>query len=240
MRKLVITPTYNECDNIAKLIEAVMAVPGDFEMLVVDDNSPDGTADIVAQYADANPKVHIMRRTGKRGFGPSYVDGFRYAVSNGYDAVFTMDADFSHDPASLPDLADALETHDFAIGSRYCGGKVSVVNWPIHRLIMSICAGAYVRIITGVDVRDPTSGFRGMRAKVLETIDIDTIKSNGYSFLVEITYRVKRSGFDIIETPIVFTERREGQSKMSRRIILEAVLMPWRLRYSRFKPLELE
>lgn len=236
MKKLVVTPTYNERENIAGLIEAVLDLPGEFDILVVDDASPDGTGDLVERYRGGSGRVRLIRRKGIRGLGKSYVDGFRYALSNGYEAVFSMDADLSHDPADLPKLAEALGAHDVAIGSRYCGGCVSVVKWPVRRLLLSLCAGRYVRLITGLTVCDPTSGFRGFRASVLAAINLHTIRSNGYSFQVETLYRTFRSGYSMVEVPIVFTERREGDSKMSKKVILEAALMPWRLRLSRFHP----
>jgi dolichol-phosphate mannosyltransferase len=236
VRSIVITPTYNEADNITSIIEAVLAVPGDFDYLIVDDNSPDGTADLVAPYVESTGRVHLIRRTGPRGFGPSYVDGFKWCLDQGYEAIFTMDADFSHDPASLPGLLEALQTSDVSVGSRYCGGKVSVINWPLSRLLLSTFAGKYVRMITGLKIADPTSGFRGARAAVFEAIGLDTLRSNGYCFQVETLLRAKRCGFSITEVPIVFTERREGQSKMSKKIIFEAAVMPWRLRLRPFKP----
>lgn len=235
MKKLVVTPTYNELENIAGLIESVLDLPGEFDIVVVDDASPDGTADLVERYCRESGRVRLIRRKGLRGLGRSYVDGFKYALSNGYEGVFSMDADFSHDPADLPKLADALGAHDVAIGSRYCGACVSVVNWPLRRLLLSLCAGRYVRLVTGLAVCDPTSGFRGFRAGVLAAINLDTIRSNGYSFQVETLYRTHRCGFGITEVPIVFTERREGESKMSGKVILEAALMPWQLRLRRFK-----
>lgn len=235
MRILVVIPTYNERDNIGKMIEAVLAQPGDFNVLVVDDNSPDGTADIVSEHCEKSDRAHLLKRTGPRGFGPSYVDGFRYALSNGYDAIIAMDADFSHDPASLPDLANALEFADFAVGSRYCEGRVSVINWPMHRLMLSVFGGAYVRWVTRLQVADPTAGFRAIKAEVLRAISLDTLRSNGYSFQIETLYRANKCGFRIAEVPIVFTERRRGQSKMSKRIVFEALFMPWRLRFGRFR-----
>ncbi|MDI6826969.1 MAG: polyprenol monophosphomannose synthase [Armatimonadota bacterium] len=236
MSSIVITPTYNESGNIIQLIDAVMKVPLNLDMLVVDDNSPDGTADLVEQVSRQNKRIYLIRRTGNRGFGPSYVDGFKWALGRGYEIIFSMDADFSHDPESLPALAKALEEHDMVLGSRYYGGRVNVVNWPLFRLFLSVFAGRYVRLVTGIKVYDPTTGFRGFRKHVLESINLDTLKSNGYSFLVETLYRAYKCGFDIAEVPIIFTERREGKSKMSKKIMLEAALMPWRLRFSRFRP----
>jgi dolichol-phosphate mannosyltransferase len=236
MRSIVVTPTYNERDNIVNIMDAVMRQPGDFHLLVVDDNSPDGTSELVEEYGRRESRVHLLKRTEPRGFAPSYVDGFKWALSGGYEAIFSMDADFSHDPDKLPDLLRALEQYDMVLGSRYCGGRVSVVNWPLFRLFLSVFAGRYVRTITGLKAADPTSGFRGFRPKTLEAIQLDTIKSNGYSFLVEILYRAHRCRLTIGEEPIVFVERRDGVSKMSKKIMLEAALMPWRLRFSGFRP----
>lgn len=236
MRAVVVVPTYNERDNICDLADAILLQPGDFDILVVDDNSPDDTAGLVASHAEAGGRVKLLRRTGPRGFGASYVDGLKWAVSEGYEQVFCMDADLSHDPSRLPGLREALANHDMVIGSRYCGGTVSVVNWPLHRLFLSVFAGVYVRLVTGLNVADPTGGFRGFRRDVLESIDLDSIKSNGYCFIVETLHRATRCGFSVTEVPIVFVERREGQSKMSKKIMLEAAAMPWRLRLRPFRP----
>ncbi len=235
MRSIIVIPTYNECDNIASLIEAVLNVEGAFNVLIVDDSSPDGTADIVQAHWGSDQRVHLLRRTGKRGLGLAYVEGFNYALSHGYEAVFSMDADFSHNPSNLPDLLYALESNEVAVGSRYCHGRVSVVNWPLSRLFLSVFAGKYVRVITGLKVSDPTSGFRGFRAEVLRAINLNTICSNGYSFQVETLFRAWKSGFNIAEIPIIFIERRDGKSKMSKSIIIEAIIMPWRMRFSRFR-----
>ncbi len=235
MRCIVVVPTYNESENVEKIVQAVMDLP-DFHILIVDDNSPDGTADLVAPYCVRYDRVHLIRRSGPRGFGPSYIEGFQQCIAKGFDAIFSMDCDFSHNPADLPRLAEALDDHDIAIASRYYQGRVSVVNWPIHRLLLSLFAGKYVRTITGLRVADPTSGFRGFRAKAMDSISLDTVKSNGYSFLVETLYRAKKCGFTMQEVPIIFTERRDGESKMSKKIMFEAALMPWRLRFSRFRP----
>lgn len=233
MRSVVVIPTYNERDNVSRIIEGVLRQPEGFDVLIVDDNSPDGTADVVQGYADTESRVSVLRRNGPRGLGLSYVDGFGLAISRGYEAVFEMDADYSHDPDDLGKLLGALQSHDMVLGSRYCGGRVSVLNWPITRLALSIFAGCYVRRVTGMNVSDPTSGYRGFQARVLESIDLGAIKSNGYCFQVETLYRAHKCGFDIAEVPIVFTERCEGQSKMSKGVITESMLMPWRLRFSR-------
>jgi len=236
MRALAVTPTYNEIENVEALITTFLdAAPG-VDILIVDDASPDGTADIVSTLKEKEPRIHLLKREGKRGLGLAYVDGFEWALKQGYEAVFSMDADLSHNPSDIPRLMSLLEECDVVVGSRYVGGRVSVINWPISRLILSVLAGKYVRLITGLRLSDPTSGFRGFRANVLKSIGLDTIKSNGYSFQVETLYRAHRCGFKIAEAPIVFTERREGKSKMSLSIILEAAVMPWRLRLKPFKP----
>lgn len=235
MRSVVVIPTYKERDNVSKIIDAVLRQPEDFDVLIVDDDSPDGTAEVVQSYVDREPRVKLLSRTGKRGLGLSYIDGFSFALSQGYEAIFEMDADYSHDPDDLGRLLEALKSHDMVLGSRYCGGRVSVLNWPITRLALSVFACYYVRWVTGMKVFDPTSGFRGFRAKVLECIRLEAIKSNGYCFQVETLYRAHKCGFDIAEVPIVFTERCEGQSKMSKGVVAEAVLMPWRLRFSRIR-----
>lgn len=234
MNNLVVVPTYLEADNIVALIEAITRLD-DCDVLVVDDDSPDGTADLVDTYSKTSTNVHLLRRVGPRGLGPAYVDGFKFALRNGYERVITMDADFSHDPGCIPNILSELERHDVVVASRYCGGRVSVINWPLSRLILSIFAGKYVRVVTGLKISDPTSGFRAFKAQVLAAIGLDTIRSNGYSFQVETLSRACRCGFRIGEIPIIFTERRGGQSKMTKRIVLEAAIMPWRLRFSTFK-----
>ncbi len=236
MRTLAVTPTYNEIENIEILITTFIDATQDIDILIVDDESPDGTASAAEKLKETEPRVHVIRRTGKHGLGLAYIEGFKWALEHGYDAVFSMDADLSHDPYDIPRLASLLEECDVVVGSRYVGGRVSVINWPISRLILSVLAGKYVRLITGLRLSDPTSGFRGFRAEVLRAIQLHTIQSNGYSFQVETLYRAKRCGFKITEAPIVFTERRKGKSKMSIPIILEAAIMPWRLRLKPFNP----
>jgi len=236
MRALVVTPTYNEIENIEAFLTTFLDATQNIDILIVDDASPDGTADAAEKLKEKEPRIHVMRRVGKRGLGLAYVDGFKWALEHNYDAVFSMDADLSHDPRDIPRLMALLEECDVVVGSRYVGGRVSVINWPISRLLLSVLAGRYVRLVTGLRLSDPTSGFRGFRAKVLSAIELDTIRSNGYSFQVETLYRAQRCGFKITEAPIIFTERREGKSKMSIPIILEAAIMPWRLRLKPFKP----
>ena len=230
-RALVIVPTYNERENIARLIETVLSQDPRLEVLVVDDGSPDGTAAIVQGIIASNPKVHILERPRKMGLGTAYLAGFRWALENGYDLVFEMDADFSHDPAHLPEFLRAAQAADLVLGSRYREGKVTVVNWPIARLLLSYFANVYARAVTGLPVWDATGGFKCFRRQVLEAIDLSKVRSNGYAFQIEMSYRAWKRGFRIVEIPIVFVDRTEGQSKMSRAIMREAIWMVWRLRW---------
>jgi dolichol-phosphate mannosyltransferase len=230
-RALVIVPTYNERENIARLIGTVLSQDERLEVLVVDDGSPDGTAAIVDEIIGENSRVHILRRPKKLGLGTAYLAGFRWGIERKYDALFEMDADFSHDPAHLPDFLRAIRRHDVVLGSRYREGKVTVVNWPISRLILSYFANVYARAVTGLPVWDATGGFKCFRREVLEAIDLTKVRSNGYAFQIEMSYRAWRRGFNIVEIPIVFVDRTEGQSKMSRAIMLEAIWMVWRLRW---------
>ena len=230
-RALVIVPTYNERENIARLIDNVLAQDPRLEILVVDDGSPDGTADIVDRMIAVSTRVNILRRPRKMGLGTAYVAGFRWALERGYDFVFEMDADFSHDPSQLPEFLRAIQSADLVLGSRYRDGKVSVVNWPISRLILSYFANVYARRVTGLQVWDATGGFKCFRRSVLEAIDLSEVRSNGYAFQIEMSYRAVRRGFRIVEIPIVFVDRTEGTSKMSKTIVREAVWMVWRLRW---------
>ena len=230
-RALVIVPTYNERENIARLIESILGQDSRLEILVVDDGSPDGTADIVRAIKAQNPRVDILCRPKKMGLGTAYVAGFRWALERGYDFVFEMDADFSHDPNHLPEFLRAIQAADLVLGSRYREGKVTVVNWPIARLILSYFANVYARRVTGLDVWDATGGFKCFRRAVLEAIDLNKVRSNGYAFQIEMSYRASKRGFRIIEIPIVFVDRTEGQSKMSKTIVREAIWMVWRLRW---------
>jgi dolichol-phosphate mannosyltransferase len=230
MMTLVVIPTYNERDNIAVIVDAILA-QGDFGVLVVDDNSPDGTGEVADAVAAAHPeRVHVLHRTGKRGFGLSYVDGFRWALERS-DAplICQMDADFSHDPKYLPELVSAAQAGaDVALGSRYLTG-ISVVNWPLRRLVLSTFANWYVRTVTGLAVRDCTSGFRCWRRATLRALHPEDIASDGYSFQVESLFKAARLGAVVRELPIVFVERRQGASKMSKAVMFESMLMPWRL-----------
>jgi len=227
---LVVVPTFNERDNLPVLARGVMAHPG-FRLLVVDDGSPDGTGAVADALAEAHPgRIEVMHRTGPRGLGRSYVDGLRRAVQSDVDLIFQMDADLSHDPEYLPALAAAAADHDLVIGSRYLMG-VSVVNWPLHRIFLSAFANRYVRAVTGVSPADCTSGFRCWRREALARLPIDAMVSNGYAFLVEMLVEASRRGCRIGEVPIIFIERRQGQSKVSGRVLAESLIVPWRLRF---------
>jgi dolichol-phosphate mannosyltransferase len=230
MKALVIIPTYNERENVEPLLARVFAqeLPG-VEVLIVDDNSPDGTGAIADEAAARDSRVHVMHRPEKQGLGSAYVAGFRYALERDYEAVFEMDADFSHSPDSLPEFLRDLEQADLVLGSRYLYG-VTVVNWPLSRLVLSYAANVYSRVITGMRFKDLTGGFKCFRRRVLESIDWERVRSDGYAFQIEITFKAWRKGFRIREIPILFVDRRAGESKMSRRIVWEAAWMVWRLR----------
>jgi len=228
-RCLVVVPTYNEADNIPNIVPQVLGLGGHFEVLVVDDNSPDGTANIVRGMQKSEPRVHLIQREKKMGLGTAYVAGFKYALQHGFDMVFEMDADFSHDPNELPNLLEKAEQYDLVIGSRYILG-VNVVNWPMRRLILSYLANLYTRVITGMPVRDATGGFKCYRRRVLEAIDLDAVKSNGYAFQIEMNFMTWKKGFRVCEIPIIFVDRRAGTSKMSKHIIYEAAWMVWKLK----------
>ncbi len=230
-RALVIVPTYNERFNIARLIPAVLAQDPSLEMLVVDDGSPDGTGGVVDAIAANNNRVHILHREGKLGLGTAYIAGFKWALERKYDLVFEMDADFSHNPELLPEFLQAVKEGDLVLGSRYQGGRVNVVNWPMSRLFLSYAANIYARGVTGLPVSDTTGGFKCFRRNVLESIDLNSVKSNGYAFQIEMSYRVWKRGFRIVEIPIIFVDRTEGVSKMSKKIVREAIWMVWRLRW---------
>jgi len=229
-RALVIIPTYNEAMNLGNLVPQVLAQDPRLEVLVVDDNSPDGTGQLAAALAQHNPRVQVLHREGKRGLGTAYITGFRWALERGYDYVFEMDADFSHDPAHLKDFLKAVGEADLVLGSRYLGGKVTVVNWPMGRLVLSYSANIYARWLTGLRIWDLTGGFKCFRRRVLETIDLSRVRSNGYAFQIEMSVRAWRKGFRLKEIPIVFVDRTEGDSKMNRGIVREAIWMVPRLR----------
>ena len=230
---LVITPTYNEAENIHTVIELVMSLPERPSLLIVDDGSPDGTSEEVRSAQAAFPdRLHLMERAGKQGLGTAYIAGFRFALAQGYDFICEMDADLSHNPRDLSCLIQAVKRGetDLAIGSRYIDG-VRVIDWPLSRLILSYGASIYTRLITRLPVRDVTAGFKCYHRRVLEAIDLDRVRSNGYSFQIEMKYRAWRAGFRLKEVPIVFTERSEGKSKMSNAIVREAMLKVWELRF---------
>lgn len=228
-KTLVVTPTYNEAENIERLIAEVLSKGNDIHILVVDDNSPDGTAEIVQRLRENDSRIHLIQRAGKMGLGTAYVEGFRYALSQRYDYVIEMDADFSHNPSEIPMFLERMLECDLVLGSRYTNG-VRVVNWPIRRLILSYGANLYTRIITNMPVSDATSGFKCFKRSVLEAINLDGIRSNGYAFQIEMTFLAWKKGFRICEIPIVFVDRRSGISKMSKKIVYEAALLVWKLK----------
>jgi len=230
MKILVIIPTYNEKENIGKIIPLVLKQDPDIEVLVVDDNSPDGTGKIVEEIISTNHRVKLIQRVKKNGLGTAYLAGFQYALQNGYDYIFEMDSDFSHDPVYIPYFLSAIQKADLVLGSRYVKG-VNVVNWPISRLILSYYANVYARWVTGLPVKDSTGGFKCFKREVLEKIGLDRIHSNGYAFQIEMSFRAWKKGFKIKEIPIIFVDRREGESKMSKKIIREAIWMVWKLRF---------
>lgn len=229
MKGLVVIPTYNEHDTIDAILDAILGQNLGLDVLIVDDNSPDGTAKQVKTRAERDPRVKLIERPGKMGLGTAYVAGFKYAIANDYDFVFEMDADFSHDPGDLPRFIEKIKDYDFVIGSRYVNG-ISVVNWPLRRLLLSYFASFYTRFITGIPIHDPTGGFKCFRIEVLKGINLDNIRSGGYSFQIEMNFKAWKKGFRYIEIPIIFVDRRVGISKMSKAIIREAVVMVWKLR----------
>jgi dolichol-phosphate mannosyltransferase len=230
-KALVIIPTYNEKDNIRSLIGSVLSQDSHLDVLVVDDSSPDGTAVLVDEMAKANPRVQLMSRPGKLGLGTAYIAGLKWGLARAYAYLIEMDADFSHDPREIPNMLQAIQQADLILGSRYING-VRVMNWPIRRLLLSRSASLYVRLVTGLPVMDPTGGFKCFRRYVLEAIDLDGVRSNGYAFQVEMTYKAWIKGFRVREIPITFTDRYAGQSKMSGHIVYEALWMVWVLAFT--------
>ena len=228
-RLLVVVPTYNERVNLPLVVPAILQQDPRIEVLVVDDNSPDGTGQLADEVAASTPRVHVLHRPNKEGLGKAYLAGFKWALANRYDLIFEMDADFSHDPKFLGDFVRAAADADLVIGSRYRAG-VNVINWPISRLLLSIGANEYARWITGLPLADSTGGFKCFRREVLEAIDFEKVRSNGYAFQIEMSFRAWKKGFRLVEVPIVFTDRVEGQSKMNKRIVREAIWMVWWLR----------
>jgi dolichol-phosphate mannosyltransferase len=229
-RALVIVPTYNEASNIRLIVPEILSQDQRIDVLVVDDNSPDGTGQIADELAGQNQRIHVLHRDGKQGLGTAYVAGFKWALDRDYEYIFEMDADYSHDPKHLPEFLAAAQEADLVLGSRYLNGRVTVANWPMTRLLLSYFANIYARIVTGHKLWDATGGFKCFRRKVLSSIELDSVRSNGYSFQIEMSFRAKRKGFKIREIPILFVDRTDGESKMSGAIVREAVWMVWRLR----------
>ena len=237
-RKLVIIPTYNEIENISEITEAVLSIEGQYDILVIDDGSPDGTGEEVKKLQTQYPqRLHLIERSGKLGLGTAYVTGFKWALEKGYDYIFEMDADFSHNPQDLPRLLKPVQegSADMSVGSRYCDG-INVVNWPFSRILISYCASIYVRTVLGFKIFDSTAGFVCYSRKVLETIDLDAVKMKGYGFQIELKYTAKKLGFRIAEVPVVFVNRKEGTSKMSGSIFGEAFWGVLALRFRKIRP----
>jgi len=227
-KNLVIVPTYNECANLPPLAERLLSLPAPVDLLVVDDNSPDGTGKIADELAQKHPSIQVMHRFEKNGLGRAYCSGFLWALEREYEFIFEMDGDFSHNPADIPSFLAAAEGADLVLGSRYRNG-IRVINWPLKRLMLSLCAAKYVQVITGLPFSDPTGGFKCFRRHALQSIDLNNVRSNGYSFQIEMTHKIWRQGMKIVEVPIIFTDRFQGSSKMSGKIVREALWMTWRL-----------
>jgi dolichol-phosphate mannosyltransferase len=225
---LVIIPTYNERANLPRILERLLELPVSVDMLVVDDGSPDGTGEIADGWAARYEQVKVLHRKSKEGLGRAYCAGFLWALEHGYEYIFEMDGDLSHNPADIPAFLVAAKESDLVLGSRYSNG-IRVINWPLNRLILSLAAAKYVQIITGMPFSDPTGGFKCFRRKTLQSLDLENVRSNGYSFQIEMTHKVWRQGMKIAEVPIIFTDRFQGRSKMSMNIVEEALLMVWRL-----------
>jgi dolichol-phosphate mannosyltransferase len=225
---LIIVPTFNERENLPRLAQRLLSLPVKVDLLVVDDNSPDGTGKMADELAARHPQIHVLHRTEKNGLGRAYVAGFRWALERSYEFSFEMDGDFSHNPDDVPAFLEAAQNADLVLGSRYAGG-IRVINWPLKRLMLSRSAGKYVKLVTGMPFTDPTGGYKCFRRRALQAIKLDEIRSNGYSFQIEMTHKLWRQGFKIVEIPIIFTERAEGRSKMAGHIVSEAFWMVWRL-----------
>jgi dolichol-phosphate mannosyltransferase len=227
-KTLIVMPTYNERENLPRMAQRLLALPVPVDMLVVDDNSPDGTGKLADELAAKHPNIHVLHRQAKSGLGRAYLAGFKWALEHGYEFVFEMDGDFSHNPDDVPIMLAAAQNADLVLGSRYLGG-IRIINWPLSRLMLSKGAALYVQIITGMPFTDPTGGYKCFRRRALMALNLDDVGSNGYSFQIELTHKLWRQGMSIIEVPIIFTERAQGHSKMAGHIIREAVLMVWRL-----------
>lgn len=229
MKTLIISPTYNERKNVPNLVEKLFSIDPDFHVLIIDDNSPDGTGDLVESMQAQFPNLHLARRAKKAGLGTAYCFGFKWALDRDYEVIVQIDADLSHDPNEIPIMIGLLKDNDFVIGSRYCDG-ISVVRWPLRRLALSYGANLYTRIITGMPIKDGTGGFKAWRREVLEAINLDQVRSQGYSFQIEMNFRAWMKGYRVTEHPIIFIDRTIGESKMSKMIMLEAIWMVWRFR----------
>ncbi len=230
-RILVIVPTYNELENLPRKVPLILEQDERIDVLVVDDASPDGTGALADEMATNDARIHVLHRGGKEGLGPAYLAGFRWGLERGYELLFEMDADISHPPDALPTLIAAARGHDVVVGSRYVGGRINVLNWPMSRLFISVFGSWYARTVTRMPIRDATGGFNGWRREVLEAVGLDRVRSNGYAFQIELKFRAWRKGFRLVEIPILFTERDTGESKMSKKIVREAVWRVWWLKF---------
>jgi dolichol-phosphate mannosyltransferase len=225
---LIVMPTYNERENLPRMVQRLLSLPVKVDLLVVDDNSPDGTGKLADELAARHPEVHVLHRQEKNGLGRAYIAGFKWALARHYEFVFEMDGDFSHNPDDVPAFLEAAENADLVLGSRYVNG-IRIINWPLHRLMLSKGAAAYVKIITGMPITDPTGGYKCFRRSALQALNLDEVQSNGYSFQIELTHKLWRQGYRVAEVPIIFTERVQGHSKMSGHIVTEALRMVWKL-----------
>jgi dolichol-phosphate mannosyltransferase len=225
---LIVMPTYNERENLPRMAQRLLALPTKVDLLVVDDNSPDGTGKLADELAAKHPEIYVLHRSEKNGLGRAYLAGFKWALERGYEFVFEMDGDFSHNPDDVPAFLEAAQQADLVLGSRYING-IRIINWPLHRLMLSKGAALYVRVITGMPITDPTGGYKCFSRRALEALNLEAVQSNGYSFQIELTHKLWRQGYRVAEVPIIFTERVEGHSKMSGHIVSEALFMVWRL-----------
>lgn len=225
---LIIVPTYNERENLPALVQRLLSLPVPLDLLVVDDNSPDGTGKLADELAAKHPVIHVLHRPEKNGLGRAYLAGFKWALERGYEFIFEMDGDFSHNPDDVPKFLEAAREADLVLGSRYVNG-IRIINWPLRRLMLSKFAANYVQIITGMPLTDPTGGYKCFRRRALQAIDLDAVRSNGYSFQIEVTHKIWRQGLKVVEVPIIFTDRFLGKSKMTGKIVREALIMVWRL-----------
>jgi dolichol-phosphate mannosyltransferase len=230
MKILIIIPTYNELENLPRLLIEVLSKDNNIDMLFIDDNSPDGTAKFIENEQKNNNRIHLIKRQSKQGLGTAYIVGFKFALQRDYEVIFEMDADFSHDPNEIPRFLEEIKNSDVVLGSRYKNG-VNVINWPMRRLLLSWFANIYTRVITGMPLHDATGGFKCFKREVLEAIDLNRVKSNGYAFQIEMNFKAWKKGFNIKEIPIIFVDRVKGSSKMSKKIVREAVFMVWKLRF---------